>query len=549
MKKRTTCRTYLSMALTCSVLSAFVSCYHSSDSKNDNVFCYNESNGINTLDPAFSRDIEVMWATNQLFDGLVELDSAMNVIPCIARSWEVSEDGMHYTFHLRDDVYFHPSPLFTDSSHRRATASDFIYSFNRILDPKLACPASWIFSSVDVNNHGGFEAVDDSTLSIHLREPFHPFLGMLSMQYCNVVPHEVVEHYGPDFREHPIGTGPFRFAFWYENIALVLHRNDQYWMHDAEGKSLPYLDAVKIEFVKDMTVEFQGLLQGKYDFMSGIHSSFKDELLDPSGNLANTYATSLRFQRTPFIKTDYLGFLVDSSAAITIGSPLMNVNVRRAISYAIDKEEMVRYLRNNTVFAANKGFVPPTLNPSNTSTYYTYDPEKAKELLAEAGYAGAAGIPEIVLSTTGDYTDLMEYIQHALGKVGLNVRVNVLQGPALREQSAKAQLAVFRKSWLADYADAENFLAVFYSPNFCPSGPNYTHYSNAEYDRLYREIRHESNDSIRYEKVALVNDLLMQDAPVIPLYYDQVSHFVRTNVHGLQTNPVNMLDLRPVRKQ
>jgi peptide/nickel transport system substrate-binding protein len=123
-----------------------------------------------------------------------------------------------------------------------------------------------------------------------------------------------------------------------------------------------------------------------------------------------------------------------------------------------------------------------------------------------------------------------------------------LQGLALREQSAKAQLAVFRKSWLADYADAENFLTVFYSPNFCPSGPNYTHYKNETFDGLYEKMKREPNDSLRLSYVAELNQMLMQDAPVIPLYYDQVSHFVRSNVHGLQTNPVNMLDLRPVRK-
>jgi oligopeptide transport system substrate-binding protein len=547
MTKRYSCRTYLSMALTWSVLSALVSCQSDSPDTRK-VFCYNESNGITTLDPAFSRDIEVMWATNQLFDGLVELDSQMKVIPCIAHRWEISTDGKDYFFYLRNNVHFHPSPLFADTAGRKVVASDFVYSFNRLLDPDLATPASWIFSSVDRSHNGGFEAINDSVFAIHLKEPFQPFLGMLSMQYCNVIPKEVVEHYGPDFREHPIGTGPFRFAFWYENIALVMHRNNRYWMKDEAGRNLPYLDAVKIEFVKDMSVEFQGLLQGKYDFMSGIHTSFKDELLNQSGELAEAYKSQLKFQRTPFIKTDYLGFQMDSSAEINSNSPLMDVRVRRAISHAIDKNEMVKYLRNNTVFAAYSGFVPPMLNPANESQYYPYDIAKARALLAEAGFPDGKNMSEVVLSTTGDYTDLMEYIQHALGKLGIPVRINVLQGPALREQSAKAQLAVFRKSWLADYADAENFLTVFYSPNFCPTGPNYTHYKNPEFDARYEAIRHESNDSIRFAQVAALNDLLMQDAPVIPLYYDQVSHFVRNNIDGLQTNPVNMLDLRPVRK-
>jgi peptide/nickel transport system substrate-binding protein len=136
---------------------------------------------------------------------------------------------------------------------------------------------------------------------------------MLSMQYCSVVPKEVVEHYGPDFREHPIGTGPFRFAFWYENVALVFHKNPNYYLKDELGNSLPYLEAVKIDFVKDMSAEYQGLLQGKYDFMSGLHNAFKDELLDPNGNLSSAYSSQLYLQKTPFIKTDYLGFVVDPS--------------------------------------------------------------------------------------------------------------------------------------------------------------------------------------------------------------------------------------------
>lgn len=548
MQNVNSCRTYLLMALTLSVLSAFVGCTGYSEEENARVFYYNESNGITSLDPAFSRDIEAMWVTNQLFDGLVELDSAMAVVPCIAKNWEISEDGLHYIFHLRNDVLFHPSPLFADSANRSVTASDFVYSFNRLLDPQLASPATWIFSSVDRSNNGGFIAHNDSTLEIILSEPFRPFLSILTMQYCNVVPREVVEHYGPDFRSHPIGCGPFKFAFWYEQVALVFHKHTAYWMKDISGTRLPYLDAVKIDFVKDMSVEFQGLLQGKYDFMSGIHSAFKDELLDADGNLHPMHSERIRFQRTPFIKTDYLGILMDSSASINQNSPLNDVRVRRAISYAINKEEMVAYLRNNTVFPAESGFVPPMLNNGADEKYYTYNPAIAKQLLAEAGYPNGNGMPEVVISTTSDYTDLMEYIQHELEKIGIPVRINVLQGPALREQSAKAQLAVFRKSWLADYADAENFLTVFYSPNFCPNGPNYTHYKNERFDALYRQCRTERNDSLRKSIIHEMNDVLMQDAPVIPLYYDQVSHFVRSNVSGLQTNPVNMLDLRPVRK-
>lgn len=539
-----------SIALSVMALLLFSACGNSEKDEDKNVFCYNENNGITSLDPAFSRDLEIMWATNQLFDGLVEMDSNLNIIPCIAKEWRISEDGLRYTFTLRSDVYFHPSELFEDSAGRKVIASDFIYSFSRILSPKVASPGKWIFSNVNTDNDRAFEAPDDTTFIIHLKEPFQPFLGMLSMQYCSVVPHEVVEHFGQDFREHPIGTGPFKFAFWYENMALVFHRSENYWQRDGLGNRLPYLDAVKIDFVKDMSVEFQGLLQGKYDFMSGIHTSFKDELLDADGNLVDAYKSQLHFQKTPFIKTDYLGIMMDSTMEISKNSPLMNLKVRQAISYAINKNEMVKYLRNNTVISANAGFVPPSLlKTENPSNYYGYNPSLASKLLDEAGYKDRKKLGTITISTTSDYADLMEYIQHEWEKIGIRTSVNVLQGPALREQSANGQLSVFRKSWLADYPDAENFLAVFYSPNFCPAGPNYTHFSSTQFDALYRQSRKETNDSLRMNIYSELDSLLMSQAPVIPLYYDQVSHFVRNNIEGLQTNPVNMLDLKTVKKK
>lgn len=528
-------------ALVLSAAFALVGC-HKNEVSNARVFTYNESNGITSLDPAFARDLEIMWATNQLFDGLVELDSALEVKPLIAKSWQVSNDGLTYTFYLRNDVLFHPSPLFADSTNRRVVASDFVYSFRRIVDPALASPGQWIFKSVDLNNSGGFEAANDSTLIIHLKAPFQPFLGMLSTQYCNVVPHEVVEHYKQDFRSHPIGTGPFKFAFWYENVSLVFHKHQAFWQKDNAGNALPYLDAIKIDLVKDMSVEYQGLLQGRYDFMSGIHAFFKDELLDANGALQSSFEPTIHLQKVPFIKTDYLGFNVDQNAK---DKWLLDERVRKAISLAIDKKKMVRYLRNNTVFAAGDGFVPPALLPSKKNEIAEYNPSKASELLKEAGFDFSN---KLVLSTTSDYADLMEFIQHELEKINIKSEVQVMQGGTFRDATAKGQLMCFRKSWLADYADAENFLSVFTTSNFCPAGPNYTHFSSSQYDALYTQACAETNDSVRMNMYQQMDEYIAASAPIVPLYYDQVTHFVRNVVHGLETNPVNMLDLKRVNK-
>jgi ABC-type transport system substrate-binding protein len=533
------------IVLACSIFS----CKEKTSSDSKKVFRYNESNGIANLDPAFARDLETMWATNQLFDGLVELDSSLSVVPSIAKDWKVSEDGKRYSFILNNNVWFHKSECFGKDSTRKVVASDFVFSFGRILDSKTASPGKWIFANVDTTRNGGFEAESDTVLHIYLTQAFQPFLGMLTTQYGNVVPQEAVDLYGADFRSNPVGTGPFEFAFWYENEALVFHKNSLYWQKDEFGKNLPYLDAVQIEFVKDMNAEYQGLLKGTYDFMSGIHSSFKDELLDQQGNLQHGFESKIRFQKTPFIKTDYIGILVDPTSEITKNSPLQNKLVRQAIACAIDKKEMVARLRNNSVYAAYKGFVPPSLLSTNMDTiYYPYNPEKAKALLNEAGFPGGNGLPQITLTATGDYTDLLEFIQHALSKLGIQIQINIMQGNSFKEMSAKAQLEMFRKSWLADYADAENFLSVFLSRNFCPQGPNYMHYSNVLYDELYQRASTELNDSARTIMYFQLNKMIMEDAVVIPLFYDQVSHFIRNEISGLQTNPINMLDLKKVRK-
>jgi peptide/nickel transport system substrate-binding protein len=533
------------------IVALVAGCSSEQQSDDRSVFRYNESNGITSLDPAFARNLENMWAVNQLFDGLVELDSALRIQPLIARSWEVTDSGTTYIFNLRTDVCFHPSPLFADSLNRKVTAHDFVYSFSRILDPSTASPGKWIFDNLRSAKNGGMEARDDSTLILRLERAFPPFLGMLTTQYANVVPREVVEHYGQDFRSHPIGTGPFRFAFWLEDVALVFHKNEHFWQRDAAGRALPYLDAVKISFVRDMSAEFLGLLQGQFDMMSGLHPAYKDELLTEDGALRDNFKDRIRFQKTPFIKTDYIGILVDPELPQVQAHPLSDKRVRRALNFAIDRRSMVRYLRNNSVFEATGGFIPqglPAYDP-NASYGLRYDTEYARALLAEAGYGGGEGIPTLELSTTSDYVDLCEFLQHQWAQIGIETEIEVLPGAAHREKVAKSQAMLFRKSWLADYADAVNFLTLFNSANFCPKGPNYTHFKNTTFDSLYAAAAQLPNLEDRIPLYRRMDSLVMEESPVIPLFYDQVSHFIRNEVKAFETNGVNMLNLKQTRVQ
>ena len=219
-------------ALLISILFAGCGSKSKKNSSGKTVFRYNEASGISSLDPAFAKGQADIWACNQLFNGLVQMNDRLEVVPCIAKSWDISENGKVYTFHLRQDVFFHNDEVFGTKKTRTVTASDFAYSFNRILDPATASSGYWVFNNVAVDSLTGkflFIAVDDSTFAITLKNPFPPFLGILTSPYCSVVPQEAIVKYGKDFRKHPVGTGPFRFSLWEERTQLIYHKNENYF--------------------------------------------------------------------------------------------------------------------------------------------------------------------------------------------------------------------------------------------------------------------------------------------------------------------------------
>ena len=251
------------------------------DNSEKKIFRYNESAGIHTLDPAFSKDQATIWATNQLFNGLVQLDNDLNVKPSVAKSWDISSDALSYTFNLRNDVFFHNHELFINGKGRKVTASDFEYSFNRLLDKDFAAPGAWVLGNV-----ASFSALNDSIFTIKLQKPFPAFLSLLSMQYCSVVPKEIID--GSDFNRNPIGTGPFKFQLWEDGVKLVFRKNPSYFEKEGE-EQLPYLDAVAITFIKDKQSAFLQFVQGNLDFISGIDASYKDEILANTGELQEKY--------------------------------------------------------------------------------------------------------------------------------------------------------------------------------------------------------------------------------------------------------------------
>ena len=524
------------------------SCDREYSTENLKIFRYNEAAGISSLDPAFSRDLANLWACNQIYDGLVKLNEDLEVEPSVARAWKISPDGKTYTFYLRKDVFFHDHELFLEGKGRRVTAFDFKYSFDRIIDAQMASPGAWVFNNVAEN---GFSAINDSVFQIKIRQPFMPFLGLLAMQYCSVIPQELADHFGKDFRKNPVGCGPFVYKYWKEGVKLVLRKNTNYYEIDNEGVRLPYLDAISISFLIDKQSAFLQFIQGNIDFISGIDASYKDELLTPEGKLNPEHKDKIYLITEPYLNTEYLGILVDTSIHNEEMNPLSIKLIRKAIAYGFDRKKMMRYLRNNIGRPGNGGIIPAGLPAFDTtdSYGYSYDPVKTKELLAEAGYPAGKGLPQITLTTSSEYLDLCKYIQHELMQHGIEINISVSPPAAIKEMKAQAKIPFFRASWIADYPDPENYLSLFYSKNFSPSGPNYTHYASEEFDMLYERSLGMIDNTIRNEAYREMDRLIMSESPVIILFYDEVLRFVRKEISGLGSNPINMLDLSKVKRE
>jgi oligopeptide transport system substrate-binding protein len=521
--------------------------------KNENgdkkIFHYNELAGISSLDPAASRNTENIWAVNQLFNGLVQMDDKLTIEPCIAKSWNISEDGKTYTFHLRSDVFFHDHKLFKDGKGRKVTASDFVFSFSRLFDPSVSSALS-LLDNIDRIQKGGFESTNDSTFVIYLRENFSPFLGILTMKYFSVVPQEIVSHYKEDFRKNPVGTGPFSFKMWEEGTQLTMVKNPNYFEKDANNNPLPYLDAVSISFIKDKETSFMQFMKGDLDMISGMDAFNPSEVLDEKGKLKPFYKKKFALQTQPYLGTDYLGFLIDDKEGSVKNSPTTNRNVRRAINYAIDREKIIKYFHKNLGIPATAGFIPaalPSYNPNNVKGF-NYNPDKSRELLLEAGYPGGKNLPEIFLFCTETYTDMFEFIQSELAESGIKIKIMVEKPSVLTQAIANNEIPFFRKSWIGDYPDEENFMSLFYSKNFSPKGFNYTHYSNPIFDKCYEQARTCLSDSIKMSLYQKMDQMLIDDAPIVPLYYGEVVRLVSHKISNLNTNPMNLLNLKQAKK-
>jgi oligopeptide transport system substrate-binding protein len=526
-----------------------IACKDKNAINDKHVFKYNELGSVTSMDPAAAKTFENMWVTNQIYDGLVQMDDSLNILPSIAKSWQISSDGKVYTFHLRSDVYFHNNVCFKDGKGRKVVANDFINSFYRLFDPKVSSAISFMqyIDKNDSNGFRGFKAANDSTLKLYLKAPFTPFINILAMKYFSVIPEEAIARYGEDFRRNPVGTGPFQFNFWEEGNKMVLTKNPLYFEKE-NGVSLPYLDGVAISFIRDKETAFLQFIKGDFDLLSGLDAFNSNEVLDANGKLKPFYEAKIQLQGMPYIKTDYLGFIIDDDFSTIKKSPIVNKKIRQAINYAIDRDKIVAIQRNNLALAA-KGFVPTSIckyaQPLNA---YTYNPDMVAKLLSDAGVDKDHPLQPIIVHTTEQNMEICEMIQGQLQENGIPIKILVDKASVISQSVASGEFNFFKRSWIGDYADSENFLQLFYSKNFSPDGSNYFHFKSATFDRYYEQSMKEQNDSIRNDLKREMEQIVLDEAPCVPLFYDYVVRLVQKNIEGIQPNGLNSLNLKRVRK-
>ena len=470
-----------------------------------------------TLDPALSTDIYAVTVIQQLFDGLVQFDKNLNIIPSIAKSWKISRDGLTYTFYLREGLMFH--------NVREVTAEDFVYSFTRIINPQTKSPgANFLdrvlgfkeFQEAKVNYVRGLKATGKYMFEIKLSEPYAPFLSILGMNKFKVLPKEEVEKSGMDFGKFPVGTGPFKFVSIREGEEIILEANHHYF----EGR--PNLDNIIFKI-------FHGAPREK------ILKEFKDEFLEESFMPPEEIETVAKDEQYVFLQKPTLSLRLYGFNLLS--KPLDNKKVRKAINFAIDKESIISEIHKNQ-FKLAKGVLPPGMpgyDPMKNP--YPFNPRQAVKLLSEAGFPQGKGLRplEIWSASKSEAAEReLDEIKSQLNKVGIQVTIHFeTNWPNFVSLLKSNKAPVFIRAWYADFPDPDNFLGILFHSK---SKYNYMNYNNSEVDRLLDKAKTERDYLKRMELYRKAEDIILEDAPIVPMVNNLFQMAYQPYVRGIEVN-------------
>jgi peptide/nickel transport system substrate-binding protein len=527
----------------------------------------NEVENIKSLMPIAINEINSFHIGSQVYEGLLKYNQIdLTLMPGIAKSWEVSEDQTEYVFNLRGNAKFHDDPCFPEGKGRMATATDVKYCLDKLctqdpnnnqFDITLKDRVLGANENFEASKTGkatgvkGVTVVNDTTLKIKLIHPDGSFLNLLAMPGCYVYPKEAVTKYGADMRTKCVGTGPFFVETVKEGEVIIMKKNQAYWAYDEHGNKLPYLDGIKWSFIRDKKSEILEFKRGNLDMVYRIPVEMFHEFM---GELGNAKSNNPEFDivSSTALNTNFFGFNLQANPVFA------KKDVRLAFNYAIDRHKIADFTIQGEGTSADYGMVPYT-EAFEKEGYdykslkgYTYDPAKAKELLKAAGYSDGKGFPEITLeinSGGGDRNILIAEVIQKMLKENLGVTVNINTVPFAEHieniQGGKSDF--FRFAWVSDYPDPESFLTLFYGKHVPANATeksyiNFFRYKNARFDSLFMAARVEPDKAKRFALLSKAEQVVLDDAPFMPIFYDENFRLEQKNVRNLPENPMNYIN-------
>lgn len=534
------------------VLSSFALASCTSKTKSDppGTLRLSLSSKIKGMDPIFADDLYSGTEVARTYEGLLQyhyLKRPYVLVPNLAEAMpEISKDGKTLTFKLKKGVLFQDDPCFKESSGkgREMTAEDVVYSFKRLADPKLMSSGWWLFdgkiaglnewreTSKDGANYAapveGLKAIDRYTVQITLKQRNSQFIYALAMPFSFVVPREAVEHYGKEFINHPVGTGPFRIQEFNPNSKLVWVKNPTFrketypsegekgdkeaGLLDDAGKPLPFADKMIVQIFEESQPMWLTFLSGKLD-AAGIPKDNFQQAVTPNKDLSpDLKAKGIQLTKSADLDITHYSF--------NMADPLLGKNkyLRQAMSLAYDQAQYNELFYNGRAVAA-QGPIPPGIegyDPEFKNPFRQYNVARAKELMAKAGYPDGKGLAPLEYNTLADSTSRQsaEYAQKMFGAIGVQLKVNTYSWPEFQASVKNKKGQIWSFAWAADYPDAENFLQLFYSKNVSP-GPNDSNYRNPEFDKLYEQALQLPDSPERTALYKKMVALIVEDCPWI----------------------------------
>ncbi|HAA16145.1 MAG TPA: ABC transporter substrate-binding protein [Cytophagales bacterium] len=530
------------------------------------VFRLNESEYIKSLHPHSITDAFTYRTASQIYEGLFAFDpTTLQVVPRLVEGYDLSPDGTSYTFRLKKGVYFQDDPCFPNGEGRELEAKDVAYCFGMLCTQRRQNQNFSLFQGIiqgaseyyaasaegqaPTGGVSGIQVEDKHTLRIQLTEPNSLFLMYLAQPACFIYAPEAEVAYGEGMRNRAVGTGPFFLASIDEDIAIILRKNLDYHRKDAEGNTLPFLEGIHIQFVKDKKTELLEFRQHNFDMVYRLPTDYIMEILAGTAEDAEDGEYSeYQLQRVPEMVTQFLFFNTQNEV-------FDDVDVRKAFNFAVDRQKILNYVLNGEGFAAgNHGITPPVFPDYDTEKVrgYSLQKDSAQYYLEKAGYPAGEGFPEIslILNADGERNTqvAVELQKQFLDHLNVNVEIKVYPLAQLLEKGFYGDFNLMRAGWYADYPSAENFLWLFSGESVPktqdqPSYPNVARWKNEKYDWLYQEAIRARSIEEANELFLEAEQILMDEAPLLVLWYDEGYRLLQPQVRDFPNNPMQYRDL------